>query len=179
MGVLNFFLCGYLILDDTDCQYNLVITSDCTGNQNSVHFVRLFACFFLVYKRHCGIEQWIFNHNITRPVYAVKHIHFKYWPSQFKKHDKIVILFSKRHWYLYQLSFQKNMGMLSFFLCVYIVRTASIVLVLSAVDRGFAPLSDQTKDNVIGVWPLLLNAKLSNLFSSYIMARTKYILMGW
>jgi hypothetical protein len=43
------------------------------------------------------------------------------------------------------------MGMLSFFLCVYIVRTASIVLVLSAVDRGFAPLSDQTKDNIIGV----------------------------
>jgi hypothetical protein len=31
------------------------------------------------------------------PVFAVKHIHFKYWPSQFKKHDKIVISLWKRH----------------------------------------------------------------------------------
>jgi hypothetical protein len=27
----------------------------------------------------------------------VKHVHFKYWPSQFKKHDNIVISLSKRH----------------------------------------------------------------------------------
>ena len=33
---------------------------------------------------------WIFNHNITRPVFAVKHVRFKYWPSRFKTHDKIV-----------------------------------------------------------------------------------------
>jgi hypothetical protein len=31
------------------------------------------------------------------PVFAVKHVHFRYWPSQFKKHDKIVISLSKRH----------------------------------------------------------------------------------
>jgi hypothetical protein len=41
--------------------------------------------------------QWIFNHNITRPVFAVKHVYFKYWPSQLKKHDNIVISISKRH----------------------------------------------------------------------------------
>jgi hypothetical protein len=33
------------------------------------------------------------NHNITRPVFAVKHVHFKHWPSHFKKHDKNVISF--------------------------------------------------------------------------------------
>ena len=39
----------------------------------------------------------MFNHNIIRPVFAVKHVNFKYWPSQLKKHDKIVISLSKRH----------------------------------------------------------------------------------
>jgi hypothetical protein len=28
---------------------------------------------------------------------TTKHVHFKYWPSQFKKHDKIVISLWKRH----------------------------------------------------------------------------------
>jgi hypothetical protein len=55
-------------------------------------------------KKHGGaylfslcIYLFIFNHNITRPVFAVKHVHFKYWPSHFNKHDKIVISLSKRH----------------------------------------------------------------------------------
>ena len=41
------------------------------------------------------------------PVFAVKHVHFTYWPSHFKKHDTIVISLSKRHlWIIWHLLFK-------------------------------------------------------------------------
>jgi hypothetical protein len=83
MGVLNLFLCVYI--------YSFLVWS-----------WKLLVSFeiFLFCKKQVGKAfnlMNIFNHNITRPVFAVKHVHLKYWPSQFKKHDKIVISLSKRH----------------------------------------------------------------------------------
>jgi hypothetical protein len=60
-------------------------------------------------------------------VFAVKHVHFKYWPSQFKKHDKIVISLSKRRDTCRIIChFQKTWGCLTFSLCILMVKSSNI-----------------------------------------------------